>query len=763
MTPVWPESSAEKLNYLTLSFPKELEEDFLQDYFQKSLRHVRIALLLAIFIYGVFGILDAMLVPEVKQKLWLIRYAIFLPFAFAIFLFSFSNHFKKFMQPCLSAVILIAGVGIILMILIAPYPGNNTYYAGLILVFIYGYTFLKLRFIWATCTGWIIVIAYEVAAGLLVETPFPIFLNNNFFFLAGNVIGMFACYSIELFSRKDFIQTRIIEAEKKNVTACNRDLEKRVEERTTQIVDVNKALRQEVEDRKEAEAAARESEQRFRCLSENSPEIIYTLANDGSFSYVNPAWEVILGHKANEVLGKFFIDFVRKKDAKKYVRHFKQIRDNKNTITNMVGPLIHKDGSSRIFNLSGAPNIDSSGHVIGMVGLLKDITEHQTLQAKLIQAQKMEALGTLAGGVAHDFNNILLAIMGYSELGVIDADDSTIVKKDLNEVLKACQRAKGLVQQILTFSRQTEEKLEPADIKPVVKEALKLLRASLPATIDIRLNFNLDAAMVQSNLTQIHQLLMNLCTNGAHAIGNEGGTITVSLDKVSVDHPTDMSYTDLQPGSYIRLSVCDTGHGMAPHVLEKIFDPYFTTKEKGKGTGLGLAVVHGIVKRHKGHLSVESEPEKGTTFFIHFPIFEEIVRADEKNVADSFPGGNECILFVDDEKDVVEIGERMLTHLGYEVIAKSDSIEVLDLFRSQSDRFDLVITDMTMPKLTGDKLAEEMLRIRNDIPIILYTGYTENFSKEQAHKIGIKEFGMKPFEMRDLAETTRRVLDQSVG
>ena len=664
------------------------------------------------------------------------------------------------MQPCLSGVILTAGVGIILMIVVAPYPGNNTYYAGLILVFIYGYTFLKLRFIWATCTGWIIVIAYEFAASLLVETPVPVFLNNNFFFLAGNVIGMFACYSIELYSRKDFIQTRMIESEKKNVTACNRDLEKRVEERTTQIVDVNKALQQEVDDRKVAEAAARESEQRFRCLSENSPEIIYTLANDGSFSYVNPAWENILGHKTTEVLGKYFIDFVRKKDVEKYVQRFKRIRDNKKTITNIIGTLIHKDGSSRIFNLSGAPNLDSSGHVTGMVGLLKDITEQQTLQTKLIQAQKMEALGTLAGGVAHDFNNILLAIMGYSELGVIDAEDSTTVKNDLHEVLKACQRAKGLVQQILTFSRQTEEKLEPANIRPVVKEALKLLRASLPATIDIHQNISSDTHVVQADLTQIHQLLMNLCTNAAHAIGDKGGTVYVSLENVSVDRPAKLPHTDLAPGRYLRLSVGDTGHGMTPQVLEKIFDPYFTTKEKGKGTGLGLAVVHGIVKRHRGHLAVESEPEKGTAFYIHFPVIEENLSADEKNSADSFPRGNECILFVDDEEDVVEIGERMLTHLGYEVVAKSDSIEVLDLFRSQSERFDLVITDMTMPNLTGDKLAEEMLRIRSDIPIILYTGYSESFSREQAQKIGIKKFGMKPFEMRDLAETTRKVLDQ---
>ena len=761
MTPVFTVSPATKLNYFTLSFAKELEEAFLQDYFQKSLRHVRISLLLAIFIYGIFGILDAMLVPEVKQKLWLIRYTGFIPAAFAVFVFSFSNHFRNCMQLCLSAVILMAGVGIILMTLIAPYPGNNTYYAGLILVFIYGYTFLKLRFIWATCTGWIIVIAYELAAGLWVETPFPIFLNNNFFFLAGNVIGMFACYSIELYSRKDFIQTRIIKAEKKNVTACNRDLEKRVEERTAQLVDVNKALRQEVDDRKNAEAAARESEQRFKCLGENSPEIIYTLANDGSFSYVNPAWEDILGHKLTEVLGKHFIDFVRKKDTKKYVKRFKRIRDSKNTITNIIGTLIHKDGSSRIFNLSGAPNINASGQVTGMVGLLKDITEQQTLQTKLIQAQKMEALGTLAGGVAHDFNNILSAIMGYSELGIIDIADSAIVKNDLQEVLKACERAKGLTQQILTFSRQGEEKLEPANINPVVKEALKLLRASLPATIDICQNIDSNTAVVQSDLTQIHQLLMNLCTNAAHAMGDKGGTITVNLENVSVRHPASEPYTDLAAGSYLRLSVCDTGHGMTAHVLEKIFNPYFTTKMKGKGTGLGLAVVHGIVKRHRGHLSVESEPEKGTSFYIHFPIVEKNLDGEEKNTANSFPGGNERILFVDDEKDVVAIGERMLTHLGYDVVAKSDSIEVLDLFRAQSQRFDLVITDMTMPNLTGAKLAEEMIRIRNDIPIILYTGYSDSFTKEQAQKIGIKEFAMKPYAMRDLAESTRKVLDEA--
>ena len=759
----WSSSGSMQLNYFTLSFPKELEREYAEDYYRKSLRHVRIALFLAIFIYGIFGILDALMAPDVKQKLWVIRYAVFTPFVFSIFLFSFNRYFIKYFQLCMSSVILVAGLGIIGMILVAPYPGRNTYYAGLILVFIYGYTFLKLRFIWSSLVGWIIVLTYELSASLLIETPLSIFLNNSFFFVAGNCIGMFACYSIDLYSRKDFIQTRMLEAERKNVSACNRELVKRAEDRAIQLVNANKELSREVEDRKIAEEASRESEQRFRCLSENSPEIIYTLSNDGSFSYVNPAWEQILGHTEEEVLGKYFIDFARAKDTEKYINRFRRIRNNKSTITNIIGTLIHKNGSHRIFNLSGAPNLDSSGKVTGMVGLLKDITEEQKLQSQLIQAQKMDALGTLAGGVAHDFNNILLAIMGYSELAIMDVSDRKMVTNDLQEVRKACQRAKGLVQQILTFSRQNEEKLVPQDIRPAIKEALKLIRASLPATINIRQTIDSNSVAVKSDLTQIHQLLMNLCTNAAHAIGSDGGTISVGLEMVYKKHaaPRPTPCTEPPPGQYLSLSVSDTGHGIPAQVLEKIFDPYFTTKEKGKGTGLGLAVVHGIVKRHRAYIAVESDEDKGTTVTIHFPIIETKSVAKENIAASSFPGGNERILFVDDEKDVVKIGERMLTRLGYEVVAKSNSLEVLDLFRAQPTQFDLVITDMTMPHLTGDKLAQELLKIRSDIPIILFTGYSESISEEQAKKIGIKEFNMKPFEMSALATTTRKVLDES--
>jgi len=755
---LYPGSDEIKVNLITLSFPRELEEAFLEDYFQKSLRHVRIALLLAIFFYGIFGILDAWIAPDVKEKLWFIRYVVFVPFAFAVFLFSFSSHFKNFMQICLASVILVAGFGIIEMILIAPYPGNYSYYAGLILVFMFGYAFFKLRFIYATIAGWMIVVAYEWAAIWLNQTPIPVLLNNNFFFLTGNIIGMFACYSIEFYSRKDFVQTRLLEAKERKVKAANRELEKRVEERTVQLVDANKELRQEVAERKRAEEAARESGQRFRHLSENSPEIIYTLGYDGAFTYVNPVWEKILGHKVAEVTGKYFIDFVPEEDAKKYVRLFKRIRNKKETLMDVTGTFIHKDGSVRLFNLSGAANLDSEGKVTGMVGLLKDITEQQRLQTQLQQSQKMEAVGTLAGGIAHDFNNILSAIIGYSELTLLEVPGGTKVQQNLTEVLRASQRAKDLVKQILSFSRQNEEKLKLVEVKVIIKEALKLLRASLPATIEIRQQIDPNAGIIEADPTQIHQLMMNLCTNSAAAMCEEGGLLEISLMKVDIDALSTTMYLDIEPGSYLRLSVYDTGDGMTPEVLERVFDPYFTTKEKGKGTGLGLAVVHGIVKRHRGGITVETAPGKGTAFHIYFPRVQQEIEAVETAEVQSLPRGHECILLVDDEEDLIEIGAQMLSHLGYEVATRSDGAEALEAFRAQPERFDLVITDMTMPNLTGDRLAKELIKIRPDIPIILCTGFSERISEQKAKEIGIREFSMKPFVMRDLAETTRRVL-----
>jgi PAS domain S-box-containing protein len=752
-----------KAKLFTLSFPKELEQDFLDDYFEKSLRHVRIALLLGFFFYGIFGILDAWLVPNVKQALWLIRYAIVFPFLLGALLFSYSNHFKKFMQLSIAVVILAAGLGIIAMIIIAPDPGSYLYYAGLILVFLFGYTFFKLRFIWATVTGWTLVIAYEISAIWLTQTPIPILINNNFFFLAGNVIGMFACYSIEFYSRKDFVQARQLQAEKKKVTDANRELEKRVEERTAQLTRTNEELRQEITERRRTQDALHESQKRYRDLFEQSRDPIFITSREGKLIDVNQAYLDLFGYDISEIDNlKSQETYVNPDDRFAYQQEIEQ----KESVTDFEVELRKKDGTEIDCLLTATVRKAENGAILGYQGIMRDITERKRaeeekrrLEAQLVRAQRMEAMGTLAGGVAHDFNNILAAIVGYAELSMLDVGADAKVKHNLKEVLRASKRAKDLVNQILAFSRQSQHELKPVEITPIVKETMKLLRASLPTTIEIRHHVEPDTGTIEADPTQIHQVLMNLCTNAAHAIGDEGGLLEVSVTKVDIDASAEPLNLDIDPGPYLKMSVCDTGHGMTSEVLERIFDPYFTTKDKGKGTGLGLAVVHGIVMSHKGGIYAESEPGKGTCFHVYFPRIEQKKELTDTETVQTFPTGHERVLFVDDEQDLVQIAAQMLFHLGYEVTTRMSSNEALGLFRANPQRFDLVITDMTMPNMTGDTLAKALMKIRPDIPIILCTGFSERISEEKAKALGIKEFVMKPLAMNDLARRIRKVLD----
>jgi len=399
--------------------------------------------------------------------------------------------------------------------------------------------------------------------------------------------------------------------------------------------------------------------------------------------------------------------------------------------------------------------------VVGVQAIVEDISERKKLEVQLLQAQKMEAIGTLAGGIAHDFNNILAAIMGYTELANLDVPEGSNARYKLNEVLKASHRAKDLVRQILAFSHQGRQERKPVEMSPLIKEILRLLRASLPSIIEIRQHIDTDTDIIETDPTQIHQVLMNLCTNAAHAMRENGGVLEVSLKKVDMDGFAVAQHPDFQPGSYLRLSVSDTGHGMTREVLKRIFDPYFTTKEVGEGTGLGLAVVHGIVKSHEGAITVYSEPGKGSTFQVYFPRIDRAKGVEATQRAEPFPmGKQECILFVDDEQPLADMGKQMLEHLGYRVAVRMSSIEALKLFQAQPKRFDLVITDMTMPNMTGDKLSRELMGIRPDIPIILCTGFSERITAEKVQELGIREFAMKPLLMSDLAKTIRRVLDQ---
>ena len=422
--------------------------------------------------------------------------------------------------------------------------------------------------------------------------------------------------------------------------------------------------------------------------------------------------------------------------------------------------------TEKYLEVKSIPRFDESRRFDGVVQIVRDITERvktererQNLQFQLTQAQKMEAIGTLAGGIAHDFNNILSAIIGYTELAYYEIPEGNKAQSRLKEVLKGGERARDLVNQILTFSRQTEHEKRPVQIGLVIKEALKLLRSSLPSNIEIKTDID-TGGMVIGDPTQIHQIAMNLCTNAYHAMREQGGILGIELKTADID--SDFQNPDLPPGPYIRLSVSDTGQGIPPGHLKRIFDPYFTTKKRGEGTGLGLAVVNGIVQAHRGIITVQSEQGKGTRFEICLPRIEEAFES-EKTEPEPTPRGNERILIVDDEEALAVMGKEMLERLGYKVVAKASSIEALETFREGFKEFDLVITDMAMPHMTGEKLAGELMKIRPDIPVILCTGFSEMMNEEKAKVMGIRAFTMKPLVMGDLGRTIRKVLDKREG
>jgi signal transduction histidine kinase/ActR/RegA family two-component response regulator len=384
--------------------------------------------------------------------------------------------------------------------------------------------------------------------------------------------------------------------------------------------------------------------------------------------------------------------------------------------------------------------------------------EKQQLEMQLRQTQKMEAIGTLAGGIAHDFNNILGIISGYTELATLDAAEGSRSQKCLKEIFTAGQRARDLVQQILTFSRQGTHEPKPLQIGFAVKEVMKMLRATLPTTIEVKYTVPTKLPAVIADPTQIHQVVMNLCTNASHAMRQNGGRLEVILEEVMVDEVLAGLITDLMPGHYQRLRVRDTGHGMPPEIVERIFDPFFSTKEPGEGTGLGLSVVHGIVKKCGGGIEVTSVPGEGTTFDVYLPSLEE---EEESSIEEALPlpTGTEKILLVDDEAAMVEMGRQMLESLGYKVTAETSSVEALEIFKSRPEAFDLVMTDMTMPKMTGAEFSGAVLKIRSDIPIILCTGYSERIHEDTAKAIGVREFVLKPVVLREIAQVIRRALE----
>ncbi len=424
--------------------------------------------------------------------------------------------------------------------------------------------------------------------------------------------------------------------------------------------------------------------------------------------------------------------------------------------------IVNKDGSTKWIERNSVAITWEEGPA--SLDFLGDITESKRakaasarLEAQLRQSQKLETIGTLAGGIAHDFNNVLSPILGYTEMIMEDVPEDSPIHGYLEHIDMAAHRAKELIQQILTFSRQVDQERKPIQIQFIVSEVLKLLRSSLPSTLEMKQHIDPECGAVMADPTQMHQVLMNLCINGYHAMDEGRGLLDIRLEPFDVDLELARRHPNLQEGSHIRLSVSDTGHGMKRETMGKIFEPFFTTKDGEEGTGLGLSVVHGIIVSHGGEIIVYSEPGKGSTFSVFLPCTAGI-EEDEEISDRPIPTGDEHVLFVDDEEEICAMGKAMLERLGYEVTIATGGIEAMELFRACPDRFDVVITDQTMPRGTGAELSKELLELNPRLPMILTTGFSITFTREDSEKLGIQEYIMKPASIRDLGEALRRVL-----
>jgi PAS domain S-box-containing protein len=515
----------------------------------------------------------------------------------------------------------------------------------------------------------------------------------------------------------------------------------------------------DITDQKKAEEQLRKSEEQYRDYFEGAFSGTYISNPQGKLIACNQEYKKIFGFdstqqamdtpieklSANPDERLEFLDLLKKE---------KRVTEYEPNLKKIDGTPLHLiENSSGVF--------DENNNLTQIRGFLLDVTEQKNLETQLMQVQKIEAIGTLAGGIAHDFNNILSSIFGYAQLAEIHIEQPEKAKEYIRQLIKGGQRAAALIRQILTFSRQSEFKKRPLSVYPLLKEALKLLRSSIPSNIEIRENI-FSRAMVMADPTQIHQVIMNLCTNAYHAMIETGGVLTVKLDEVEISEQQSFPDLNILAGKYIKLEIKDTGHGIDKKNLGKIFDPYFTTKSAGKGTGLGLAVVVGIVKKQNGFIKSYSKVGQGSKFQVFWPIIEQnnAGNVSEKPKSDLFMG-TEKIMIVDDEPQILDTLKLILEKKGYKISVFNNGASALHSFMETPHKFDLIITDMTMPQMAGDKLSAQILKTRKDMPIILCSGYSDTISKDKAIKMGISKYIQKPITGNSLACLIREVLDKN--
>jgi PAS domain S-box-containing protein len=755
-----------QLNILTLSFPAEIERDYKEDYFRKSIKHVRIAMLLALTFFAFFGILDSWLVPDAKTKLWFIRYVIYCPSILAIYLFSFSKHFQQYMQLCIALAVLLAGLSIIAMILIAPTPGNYSYYAGLILVFIFGYTFFKSQFLWATIVGWMIVIFYEIAAIGLINTPVPILVNNNFFFLTGNLFGMFACYSIDLYSRRDFMQARIIEAEKKKVHQANIELGDRVAKRTAMLLKANTNLKQEIIDRKRAENDLRENEEKYRNILENMEEGYYEVDISGNLRFFNDSFLKITEYSRNELLGTNYRQFTDPSDVNKVFHTFNNVyisqkpsKEFEWTIINGGEEKRHLDASvSLMKNLEGLP--------VGFRGIVRDISERKRadekihklneeleqrvaertaqletakskLETAIDRANKLaceadsanKAKSEFLANMSHEIRTPLNGIIGMAELALETATDKN--QQELFRTLSTETTALlGVINDTLDFSKIEAGMLEleetPFDLNTIIDDVANSMRLrAMQKNLEFKASLSPNVpTLLIGDQWRLKQILTNL-TDNAFKFTNEG--------KIALKVEDQKNFGDKVK---ILFTIKDTGIGISRDKLSSIFKGFTqadgSTTRKYGGTGLGTTISKQLVELLGGNIGAESHEGKGSLFwftatFLKQPNKETYGKIKEMNLnpigkqnlktqgrmSTGLPENSEYrgmgrILLTEDYPTNQQVALRHLRSAGYTVDLAENGHTAVDKYKKK--QYDLILMDIQMPIMDG---YEATRRIRN--------------------------------------------------
>ena len=518
----------------------------------------------------------------------------------------------------------------------------------------------------------------------------------------------------------------------------------------------SRSLEKEMAEHIETEHALRLSEAKFRALSENAPDVVLTLDRTGLISHLNPAWSKTLGYTVEDSIGRPLTDFVHADNRPALEAVLDRVLNRGETVQDFQAVLDHRTGSRLVLLTSLAPNKDHAGRIVGIVGGMKDLTSYRLLENQLHQSRKMEALGTLAGGVAHDFNNLLAVINGYSELGLEAAGQGGKEEESFNRILDASDRAKNLVQQILSFSRKAEFKLQPLDLNDELNKLVPLLERTIPKMISLQLSLAAKPLVINANANQVEQIVLNLAVNAADAMPDGGRLVIETAEQI-----LNQARGSTPPGDYVRLTVADSGSGMSPETIEHIFDPFFTTKEVGKGTGLGLATVFGIVKSHQGFIHCTSQMGRGAAFDLLFPALEEIRPPEppSRNVSVETAGRGETILIVDDEPELLELGRQMLARLGYRPVIAASGEEALRVYSTLPQRPDLVVLDINMPGMGGRKCLQELLKADRQARVVIASGYFADGRRNDAVLEEAVDFITKPFMVADLAATVRKALD----